>query len=208
MDLYIIFSFMNTTEELIKEILEKFNLLLNIDKEKAKTLSERLLWKFKETDFEYKNFYINSKEDDELIGKIKEHIKNFFESLKEKYWNNVFYPLDEVWILKIEKNNIIPVYFSTINPKRFAEINNNITKLEEQWLSNTKPLLDFYNLLEDNEALFAWENLDEFDILLKKWEYAICFNNYDYSINDLQNDYTIKWIDIVKEVKKFSKKLD
>lgn len=198
---------MNTTEELIKEILEKFNLLLNIDKDKAKTLSERLLWKFKETDFEYKNFYINSKEDDELIKKIKENIKNFFESLKEKYWNNVFYPLDEVGIIRIEQNSIIPVYFSTINSKRFAEINNNITKLEEQWLSNTEPLLHFYNLLEDNEALFAWENLDEFDILLKRWKYAICFNNYDYSINELQNNYTIKWSDIVKEVKKFSKKL-
>lgn len=196
-------------EKVANSIKELFIYLIEVDVTSAKNLFADIktelevvwsknLMKFRSIVFE-KNLL-----DEMMINKFNNNAIELFELIKVQLWDNVTYVLDEIALFRKIGTHIIPVCFLTIIPERYPLDENSKHALSIQLNKSIKPLLSYVSLLEEWKAMSIWEwEEDLFDILLMKWNYIVCFNNFKYSLKVIEWQHKISSKDLLKLVETF-----
>lgn len=183
-----------TAQSIIKEI-ESLQNFLSIKLQKS--LNKNIKWIFLQNDPELDSMQIHQK------------IRNFLEELKNEYSK---YIIDEITILRLHWDFVLPVYYYSININNFIEQIDNINDLENLKNQLTKDLKFFVENvinkwgLDDGEWTLAWnQTWNSYDIILRYWDFLICFNNSEESVETLNKKLWIDMESLIQKVSSFYK---
>lgn len=190
---------------LIQKIRENLDLLYELDKESfIEAMSEitakiskvrNISWEAKSIVFE--KWLLSLSEKDQL----EKLTVNLFESLKLEFglWKD--YVVNELALFKIYWNHIVPVYFLTMIPDRFALFENNSQKLSVEVEKNAKSLWQSLSELDEWKVYFWTEKkFDDFDMVFRQGKSLVWLNNYYYSLSELEKYYNFEMNSMLKYI--------
>lgn len=137
--------------------------------------------------------------------RIYDKIRIFLEDLKKEYWK---YIIDEITILRLHWDFVLPIYFYSLDTHKLIEQLDNVEKLNELKNELTKDLKFFVENVIKKWGLEDWEGTlagnqtwNSYDIILRIGDFLICFNNTEESIETLNHKL---WIDMESLISKVS----